>query len=396
MKQLRMNPWARICGIAALGASVACGSDDAADSLTEDARPVIENYAANVYSNYTQSLEALEDLDAAITTFVTTPTQANLTAVKTSWTAAREPYGQTEVYRFYDGPIDNPDDGPEGAINAWPMDEVYVDYVEDEPMAGIINQTAMFPTLSKEVIAAQNEEGGEANISTGYHAVEFLLWGQDLSTQGPGARPFTDYVTGPTATNLNQVRRGQYLRAVSELLVDDLTSVQEAWAPNASNYRAEFLQESATEALRRMLQGMGSLSGAELSRERMSVAVTNRDQEDEHSCFSDNTHRDIYNNALAIQNVYLGRYGGNDGPGIDELVRARDAALDTRMKSQLEASMAAVQQIPTPFDQALLSDAGRAQILEAVQALQLQTDTLVDIATLLGVTLDQSDLEIPE
>ena len=299
------------------------------------------------------------------------------------------PYGQTEVYRFYDGPIDNPEDGPEGALNAWPMDEVYVDYVEDDPMAGIINQAAMFPTLSKEVIADQNEEGGETNISTGYHAVEFLLWGQDLYAASAGMRPPTDYVTGPNGTAANQARRGQYLRAVSELLIDDLTTVQEAWAPSASNYRAEFVQVAATEALRRMLQGMGSLSGAELSRERMSVAVDNEDQEDEHSCFSDNTDQDIRANALAIQNVYLGRYGSNlDGPGLDELVRARDAALDTKLQSQLQASLDAIAEIPYPFDQALASETGRAQIMEAVTALQTQTNTIGEVATLLGITIN--------
>ncbi len=386
MKQLRMITLTRFCGLAALCASVACGDDES--SLADDAQPVIENYASIVYANYSEALETTEALVEAVDAFVAAPTLASQNAAKDAWKAARDPYGQTEVYRFYDGPIDDPLDGPEGAINAWPMDEVYVDYVEDNPNAGIINLTSEFPTLSKDVIAEQNEKDGEKNISTGYHAVEFLLWGQDLSASGPGARSFTDYVTGANATNANQARRGQYLREVSELLVDDLSSVRDEWAPNASNYRAELVGASPTEALRRILQGMGSLSGAELSGERMRVAVENQDQEDEHSCFSDNTHKDIYANALAIQNVYLGRYGDLDGPGLDDLVRERDAALDTRLKSELQASLDAVQDIPVPFDQALATASGRAQILTAVQALQTQTETIVEVAALLGITLN--------
>jgi putative iron-regulated protein len=388
MKQLRMNPLASICGVAALCFSVACGSDDDTSSLAADAKPVLEGYASIVYANYSDVLETTEALDAAVNTFVATPTTANQTAAQNAWKAARDPYGESEVYRFYDGPIDNPENGPEGEINAWPMDELFVDYVQDDPTAGIINETASFPTLSKEIIAQQNEEGGETNISTGYHAVEFLLWGQDRSTSGPGARPYTDYLTtGGTAAN--QARRGQYLRAVAELLVDDLTTVKDAWVPDvASNYRAEFVALSATEGLRRILQGMGSLAGAELSGERMSVAVVNQDQEDEHSCFSDNTHRDIHNNALAIQNAYLGRYGSSDGPGLDDLVRARDAALDTKLKGQLQASLDRIGEIPVPFDQALTTDAGRALILAAVDALQAETETIVEVATLLGVTLN--------
>lgn len=362
----------------------ACGGDDG----LEGAAPVVDNYATIVRTSYADSLAKARDLKTAIDAYVATPSAATLEAAKTAWLAAREPYGQTEAYRFYDGPIDNPEDGPEGQINAWPLDEAYVDYVVGNANAGIINNPAMFPTLSKELIAEQNENGAEENVSTGYHAIEFLLWGQDLSATGPGARPHTDYLTtGGTAAN--QDRRGQYLKLVAELLVDDLQSVTDQWAPGGSNYAADFRAIDGREAVRRMLQGLGSLSGAELSGERMATAVDNRDQEDEQSCFSDNTHRDLRGNAIALQNVYLGRYGTLDGPGLDELVRARDPELDTKMQQQLAASIAAIEAIPKPFDQALQDDAnGRPKILAAITALREQTDTMVEIATLLGVQIN--------
>ena len=47
-------------------------------------------------------------------------------------------YSPTEVFRFYGGPIDD-DNGPEGLLNAWPLDEVFIDYVLGNPDAGIIN-----------------------------------------------------------------------------------------------------------------------------------------------------------------------------------------------------------------------------------------------------------------
>ncbi|MEY2930998.1 MAG: hypothetical protein RL033_1747, partial [Pseudomonadota bacterium] len=87
-------------------------------------------------------------------------------------------------------------------------------------------------------------------------------------------------------------------------------------------------------------------------------------------------------------NAYLGRYGSSDGPGLDDLVRARDAALDTKLKGQLQASLDRIGEIPVPFDQALTTDAGRALILAAVDALQAETETIVEVATLLGVTLN--------
>jgi len=363
--------------------AAACGGEDGG---LDGATPVVDNYATIVHASYADSLQQAQALKTAVESFVATPSAASLEAAKTAWLAARDPYGETESYRFYDGPIDDPEDGPEGRINAWPLDEAYVDYVVGNLGAGIINDLAGFPTLSKDVLAEQNEKGAEENISTGYHAIEFLLWGQDLSTTGSGARPFTDYVVGGTAANPD--RRGQYLRLAAELLVDDLQSITDQWTPGGTNYASELRDVDSREAVRRMLQGIGSLSGAELSGERMATALDNRDQEDEHSCFSDNTHHDLRNNAIAIQNVYLGRYGTIDGPGIDELVRARDPELDARMQDQLAASVAAIEAIPVPFDQAIIDDAGRVTARSAITALRTQTDTTVELATLLGITIN--------
>ena len=374
-----MNQLVRLAAITlAFGA---CGDDGGnGGGGLDDAAPVVAKYAENVYANYGEALTTATQLEAAVDAFVATPNETTLGAARTAWLAAREPYGLSESYRFYDGPIDNPDDGPEGQINAWPLDEVYIDYVEGNATGGLVNDPSM--PITKELLASRNEEGGEKNIATGYHAIEFLLWGQDLSDDGPGARPATDYTT-----KSNFERRKQYLATVTELLVDDLTTVKDAWMPQ-STYTAELIAAKPEESVRRMLQGMGALGGAELSGERMTTAYDNMDQEDEHSCFSDNTHRDLRANAIAVQNVYLGKYGNSDGMGIDDLVKTRDPALATRLTEELAASVAAVEAISPPFDQALTSETERPKILAAVRALQKQTETVVEVATLLGITLN--------
>lgn len=371
--------YALVCAASTL--AVGCGGDDGDGDMAE----VAETYATNVYASYSDTLAKAQALQVAVDAFLASPSESTLNAARQAWIEARVPYGQTEVFRFYDGPIDNPEDGPEGQLNAWPLDEAYIDYVEGMPEAGIINDTAAFPTITVDVITEQNENGGEANISAGYHAIEFLLWGQDLSADGPGARPYTDYVDAGTAEN--QDRRRTYLQLVTQLLVDDLTQVTDQWKPDVDNYRADFVAGGKA-SIQKILLGMGSLSGAELSGERMTVALDNRDQEDEHSCFSDNTHNDLYANALGIQNVYLGKYGDNDGLGIEDLVRAKDAALADTLKSQIAASVAAIQAIPAPFDQAIMDDASRALVTTAIQDLQTQTETTVEAATALGITIN--------
>jgi putative iron-regulated protein len=312
-------------------------------------------------------------------------------AAKTAWKNNRLVYQQTEALRFSDGPIDGNDEGlPEIRINAWPLDENYIDYTSTMANAGLINDTSK--VLTKQMLSDANMVGKPESVSTGYHAIEFLLWGQDLTTPGgAGARPFTDFVTGGGGTAQNQERRRQYLSLVAELLVDDLTTVRDAWAPGSTtNYAAEFNGLEPKEALRRILSGMGVMASSELSGERMLTAYENKDQEDEHSCFSDTTLDDLIGNMKSIENLYLGRYGSNDGPGIDTLVLARDPALDATMKTRIAAALAALDAIPGTFDEAILgadTTDGRMKVNAAIDAVRACGDTLGDIAALFDIEI---------
>ena len=135
----------------------ACTSGGGGEDLKAS---VVENYAAGAYSSYARSLTSAQAMDAAIDNFLAAPSQPRLDAAKRAWLLARDDYGVTEIYRFYDGPIDNEETGPEGLINAWPMDEAYVDYVEGNPNAGIINNPDEFPTIDADLLVSLNEEGG--------------------------------------------------------------------------------------------------------------------------------------------------------------------------------------------------------------------------------------------
>jgi putative iron-regulated protein len=364
----------------------ACGGDDADDV---DASAVVEGYADGVLASYQASLSSATQMDAAIDAFLAAPSDATLTAAKDEWLAARDDYGVTESFRFYDGPIDNAETGTEGLINAWPMDEGYIDYVEGDPDSGIINDPATYPTIDAELLTSLNEAGGEANIATGWHAIEFLLWGQDLSADGPGTRPATDYTT---ATNAD--RRGIYLSVVSDLLIANLDGLVQAWGDGDGTYRAEFLDLPTDEALTKIITGAGELSRGELAGERMSVAFFGRSQEDEHSCFSDNTTHDIVNNATGVVMVLTGDFPtGQQSPSVLDLVRAEDEELADELTEQLAASVAATRAIPAPFDKILVEglsddDPARQSVATAISDLEDQTDTIVAAAKAIGVTIE--------
>lgn len=352
------------------------------------AAAVVRHHAALVHASYEDTLAAARAMQKAIAAFLAAPSQQTLAAARRAWLDAREFYGQTEAYRFYGGPIDD-DDGPEGRLNAWPMDESYVDYVEGQPKAGLINDRRQ--PLTKQALIGLNERGGEENIATGWHAIEFMLWGQDLSETGPGNRSFEDFIDGKRP---NADRRRTYLRLVTEILIDDLTALVRAWAPGVkNNYRAAF-ERGGNESLRKMLVGLGSLSRGELAGERLEVALASQDQEDEHSCFSDNTHRDAVANAKGIENVWLGRYQRADGrmlqgPSLRELVAAKDAALAERTTAQIRRSVRATEAIQAPFDREILGGAdapGRQRVQAAIDSLTQQSKDLVDAAAAIGIT----------
>ena len=385
-----------VCLVTSLFGAAACSDDGDGEAGTTttadvthevsdaDALAAAATYADLVYAAYADVVTSAAALQTAVDAFVGAPTDATLQAAKQAWLDGRVLYGPTEVFRFYDGPIDNPEDGPEGQINAWPLDEAYIDYVSEDPAAGIINDVTGVPEITPAVLVAANTEGGEENVSTGWHAIEFLLWGQDLSTTGPGARPLTDYTTSPAAE-----RRGTYLSELADLLVKDLTAVRDAWGPDEGSYRDTFLDDPH-QAVSDILRGMGALSSAELAAERIAVALDTKDQEDEHSCFSDNTTVDVTGNATGIRMAYTADYPGIDGTSVSDLVAQVDPELDATLRSELGASVAAASALSAPFDQLILgvdTDPGRAGLFNLVTQLQDQGKTIADAADALGYSV---------
>ncbi|GAB3802785.1 imelysin family protein [Spirosoma humi] len=363
----------------------ACSKEDTTPVNTQ--RDVVLNYATIVQASYADAILGVQTLKTTIDSFVKAPTAAGLEACKTAWINARPAYLQTEAYRFYGGPIDASPAELEALINSWPLDEAYIDYVQGNPNSGMINDLTANPTITKASIFDANGSGGETDVRVGYHAIEFLLWGQDLYADSPGKRPFTDYSTAKNAT-----RRAAYLQIVTDALIESLQQVATQWDSKTGAYYADFTKAgNETTALTNMMLGMGKLTKGELSGERMTVALASGDQEDEHSCFSDNTTNDFIYDELGVYNVYLGRYkqiDGTiiDGPGIDDLVKARNTTQNTAMIAKLDAATTAINAIPKPFDQAILN--AKTPIQTAIKALRDQSDQLVLAAKELGINLN--------
>ena len=260
------------------------------------------------------------------------------------------------------------------------------------------------PTVSL-IAPAYNEglsivENIRSLLSIQYHAIEFLLWGQDFN-MAPGSttpdytlsgqRPVTDFTTDALAD-----RRKTYLTLITDQLITDLTYLVNAWADDSAWGRKAFLAQTDDEALKDIFNGMGKLSKGELAGERMYVALTNKDQEDEHSCFSDNTHRDIVQNFMGIKNVWEGTYGSINGASVRDLIHENNKALGEKIDEKFASTLVLVNAIDAnkPFDELIASgDVTKENIVkDAVFSLQELGDLLVEGAAGIGISFI-ADLE---
>jgi len=363
-----------------------CGDGDDRSTVSRDSKAAVaENYANIVFAAYGASVDSAATMRDAIDRFVARPSAARLDAAKRAWLSARDDYVVTEPFRFYGGPIDDPKTGPEGLINSWPMDEAYVDYVDGDASAGIVNDRRRYPEVTQDVIVEANEQGGETNIATGWHAIEFLLWGQDRSKSGPGNRPVSDY-----ANAANAKRRAAYLRLTTARLLSDLRSVRDRWETGDGTYRAAFLADPG-EALTKILRGVGALNTHELAGERMAVALDSKDQEDEHSCFSDNTNADVVNDIKGIRMVYRGEYAGTSGASLDSLVSEVDPGLAAALRRQIDGTLAKAEAFPATFERMIAAPSGSADskaLGAVIAALEAQGADLAKAAKALDVTVN--------
>ncbi|MEX0405380.1 imelysin family protein [Aquibium sp. LZ166] len=404
------------CAVAAIILSPAANAQT-------DYRPVLETYSDIALAKYEDSLAAAKALDEAADALIAEPSKETMEAARSAWKTSRIPYQQTEAYRFGNPIVDD----WEGRVNAWPLDEGLIDYVDagygtesdDNALytANVIANPAIeiggsavdASEITPDFLAATLQEAGgvEANVATGYHAIEFLLWGQDLNGTGPGAgdRPYTDFDTA-NCTGGSCERRAQYLDAATDLLVSDLEEMVGNWQQGGAA-RQNLLDGDPKAGVAAILTGLGSLSYGELAGERMKLGLLLHDPEEEHDCFSDNTHISHLYDAVGIRNVYHAKYSRTDGstvegPSVSDLVKQVDPALNEELSGKLDTTVAAMEAMEErakggeAYDQMIGegNEEGNAAVQAAIDALIDQTRSIeraVAALQLDGIAFEGSD-----
>ncbi|MBN9025256.1 MAG: peptidase [Rhizobiales bacterium] len=403
-----------------LAATAALALSGAVPAFAADApaaSAVLKTYGDIAQAKFEDALTTAKALNVAVDALIANPSDATLAAARDAWKAARPSYQQTEVYRFGNAIVDD----WEGRVNAWPLDEGLIDYVDAKSYGDssdsnplytanvIANKTLQIgpdkvdaTEINADLLHKLQEAGDvEANVATGYHAIEFLLWGQDLNGTGPGAgnRPATDYDT-KNCTNGNCDRRAAYLKAATDLLVSDLEEMVANWQPEGEA-RKQLSEKGDEGGLATILTGIGSLSYGELAGERMKLGLILHDPEEEHDCFSDNTANSHYYDQVGMVSAWQGKYTRTDGsvvegPSIRELAAAKNADAAKRVDDALAVTSAKMQVLKDTsdkgeaYDQMIGPDnaAGNAIVQEAIDGLIGQTRAVEAVVAALGLKIE--------
>ncbi|WP_417585765.1 imelysin family protein [Nitrincola sp.] len=393
-------------------------------AIAAEPAAVLKTYADIAEAGYSDSVTTAQALKSKVDSLLANPSEETLQAAREAWIASRVPYQQTEVFRFGNAIVDD----WEGRVNAWPLDEGLIDYVDSSSYGDMSDENALYTAnviantsiqlgnetvdtteITAELLAETLHEIDEieANVATGYHAIEFLLWGQDLYGTEPGAgeRPATDFSL-ENCTDGNCDRRRQYLSVATDLLISDLEEMADNWK-EGGEARVQLVDKGEKGALATILTGMGSLSYGELAGERTKLGLMLHDPEEEHDCFSDNTHNSHFYDVLGINNVFQGQYTRVDGSVVQgaslaDMLKASAPEVEQQLSSELAETQAAAQAIVDAAAQGNTFDVligagnteGNALVQQLVDKLTTQTRSIekaINALELDGIELEGSD-----
>lgn len=311
---------------------------DPADAQATESE-VIANVAQTVIaSNYAELERRAGALLNTVLSLNFETTDEHLLAAQQAWRRARRAWEQTEAFLF--GPVDT--EGLDPALDSWPVNRVDLEAV----------------------LASDNAltEGFVANLEDtlkGFHTIEFLLFGFGNTKVAADLAP----------------REKEYLIAVTQNLQTATKTLADAWRPGEGSFFNELVNAgttstiypSTTAALQELVEGLGIIAD-EVGNGKISDPFSETNPELVESQFSFNSIMDFSDNMRGIENVYIGRYLKNDGPGLSDLVRRINPQLDETIRKAITTAIAEIEGIPYPFRDSISTPDGRTQIEVATNA----------------------------
>lgn len=328
-------------------------------------RDVVASLAEQVMLPTHAELEArASELPAAIDPLCAEPTMARLTAAQTAWRAVRVPLGRGNAFAF--GPID--DEHIRTAIDFWPSRVESID-----------------ATLEMQVEPTPETIDALGVTSKGLPTIEYLLF--DPVGGDAAVLAALDPATPEGAY------RCSYVRALAVDVATRTSELHRAWADGFVRELAEeserypTAQSAVDDVLNHLVFAVQDMTDMKLGRPLGDKTGGVPQPDIVQSRFSDNALADLGSDLEGASAVWIGAEGGL---GLGDAVASRNAALDSRVRDQIDVATQSVASLTTPLRLAVVDDpapveAARADIRELRRLLE------VDVANVLGVTITLND-----
>lgn len=353
-------------GLAMMGlcAFTACSSDDnkkeekKVEILDAEYDAIINQYVdAVVLPTYNDLKTKNTALYNAVVDFGNAPSDANFQAVCNAWLTAREPWESSEAFLF--GPV--ADYGLDPNMDSWPLDQEAIVKLLESQQWNEMDWTGDYDEDDEAIAAAQNVRG--------FHTLEFLAF-KDGKARTLNDQAADDEAANAVYNEANATAWAQYMRNTAQLLVNDVTTLVDAWN---NGYAAAFKNHnggdftSGLSCIEQLIDGCidiaGEVGDAKIG-DPYSLYVSGKTTEALYaveSWYSWHSRDDYTNNILSIRNAYYGsRDGSINNNSLSKLVAKYNAALDTKVKDAIKAAADAIQAIPQPFRNNINSSEAKA------------------------------------
>jgi len=319
----------------------------------EAKRLFISNYSNIAEATFGSALSQGRALKEAVSAFVKDPKAETHLLAKVSWMRARLPFLQSEFSRM-SADSDKIDGDYSNRLNGWPIDPGHIDYIANEPGENIISNEEKYPAINSELLRSINLKAGKSDFTTGYHVIEFLLWGEDLNKSSSGKRSYKDYEENNSAL---AKRRADYLVACCDLLIGDLEDLASEWDSGRKNNLRSRLESMPPDQAISKIMGRVSFLADDLAKSQIDPIIAKELVFQEQSTFSDTTHFDFLHTVAGISNLAAGAYVGLDGKlqvvglGLIGLSEQTPNSKADKIRTLINNAMKSAQAFKGPFDQ---------------------------------------------
>jgi putative iron-regulated protein len=207
-------------------------SDLAIEAMPESGlktRGLINFWQFSAQSCYSNASLAIREFEGHSQLFLAHPTQQLLLELRDRWNTAHQAYLACQLYQMlaFSRSGQKQLELTKQRVNAWPIQGGYIDYLPGYQFTGIINDSTLAITLDN--LLSQHQFSDLSDVSVGFHALEFLLWGEGFD------RPASDFQASDSQLSEQGIeldannRRRTYFELLTSHIIAELDGLSQRW-----------------------------------------------------------------------------------------------------------------------------------------------------------------------